>query len=98
MNLIKSFEWNINLRGGIANSDTNKDNFVDRIIDTRDSIVDRFHEYPVIGISPTTYNWIKRLFGNEISFLEAVDKTMFWGCELRRVDMRDGLFDFYING
>ena len=98
MRLINSFEWNINLPGSIANSDTNKDNFVDRIIDVRDKISERFDEYPVIGVSPTTYNWIKRLFGNEISFLEAVDKTMFWGCELRRVDMRDGLFDFYING
>jgi hypothetical protein len=39
---------------------------------------------------------MKKLFGNEISFLETVDKTIFWGCELRRIDMRDGLFDFYV--
>lgn len=97
VNLLNSFSQDINVRGEIVNSDTFKDDFVDRILDIRDSIHDRFHDFPVICVSDNTYNWMKRLFGNEFSFFETVDKTIFWGCELRRSDMRDGLFDFYID-
>ena len=97
MTIINSFNQNINLPCSIVCSDDFKDNFIDRILDIRDEIHDRFNEFPVICVSDKTYIWIKRLFGNEISFLETVDKTVFWGCELRSVDMRDGLFDFYIN-
>lgn len=96
MVLINSFTQNINLVGSIVNSDDFKDNFVDKILDIRDGIHDKFHDFPIIGVSVNTYNWMKKLFGNEITFLETVDKTVFWGCELRRLDMRDGLFDFYI--
>ena len=96
MALVKSFEQNISLPGSMVNSDDFKDNFVDKILDIRDDIHDRFNDYPVIGVSANTYNWMKRLFGNEITFLETVDKSFFWGCELRRIDMRDGLFDYYI--
>ena len=96
MVLINSFAQNINLPGSIVNTDNFKDEFVDKILDVRDEIHDRFHDFPIIGVSVNTYNWMKRLFGNEITFLETVDKTIFWGCELRRIDMRDGLFDFYV--
>lgn len=96
MALLKSFEQNINLPGSFVSRGEFKDDFVDKILDVRDEIHDGFGDFPVIGVSANTYNWLKKLFGNEISFLEAVDKTIFWGCELRRIDMRDGLFDFYI--
>lgn len=96
MTLINSMEQNINLPGSIVCSDDFKDGFVDRILDIRDAVHDKFGDFPTIGVSANTYNWMKKLFGNEISFLETVDKTIFWGCELRRIDMRDGLFDFYI--
>lgn len=96
MKLVNSFEQNINIVGSIVNSDDFKDNFVDKILDIRDDIHDRFGDYPIIGVSANTYNWMKKLFGNEISFLETVDKSFFWGCELRRLDMKDGLFDYYV--
>ena len=76
MTLINSMEQNINLPGSIVCSDDFKDEFVDRILDIRDAIHDKFGDFPIIGVS--------------------VDKTIFWGCELRRIDMRDGLFDFYV--
>ena len=93
---IKSFEQNINLPGSIVNGGEFKDDFVDRVLDVRDEIHDRFGDFPVICVSPNTYNWLKKLFGTEISFLETVDKTVFWGCELRRIDTVDGQFLFYI--
>ena len=96
MVLVNSFTQNINLPGSIVNADNFKDDFVDKILDIRDAIHDKFGVFPVICVSTTTYDWMKRLFVNEITFVEFVDKTIFWGCELRRVDMRDGLFDFYI--
>ena len=96
MVLINSFAQNISLPGSIVNTDNFKDELVDKILDVRDEIHDKFHDFPIIGVSVNTYNWMKRLFSNEITFLETVDKTIFWGCELRRIDMRDGLFDFYV--
>ena len=81
MTLINSMEQNISLPG---------------FLDIRDAIHDKFGDFPIIGVSVNTYDWMKKLFGNEISFLETVEKTIFWGCELRRLDMRDGLFDFYV--
>ena len=97
MKLFASFEQNIALPGSIVGTDTFKDEFVDKLLDIRDNIVDRFDEFPVIYISPNTYNWLKKLFGNEITFLETIDKTIFWACDIERMDMRDGKFDFYIS-
>lgn len=96
MVLVNSFTQNINLPGSMVNTDDFKDNFVNKILDIRDAIHDKHCVFQIIGVSANTYNWMKKLFGNEITFLETVDKTIFWGCELRRLDMRDGLFDFYI--
>ena len=96
MTLINSMEQNINLPGSIVCSDDFKDEFVDRILDIRDAVHDKFGDFPIIGVSVNTYDWMKKLFGDEISFLETVEKTIFWACELRRIDMRDGLFDFYV--
>lgn len=96
MKLINSFTQNINLPCSFIGTDEFKDDFVDKILDIRDEIHDRFGDFPIIGVSANTYTWMKRLFGGEISFLETVDKTIFWGCELRGLDMKDGLFDFYI--
>ena len=96
MTLVNSLAQDINLPGSIVCSDSFKDDFVDKILDIRDAVHDKFGDFPIIGVSANTYNWMKKLFGNEISFLETADKTIFWGCELRRLDMRDGLFDFYV--
>ena len=96
MKLINSFTQNINLPCSFIGTDEFKDDFVDKILDIRDEIHDRFGDFPIIGVSANTYTWMKRLFGGEISFLETVDETIFWGCKLRRLDMKDGLFDFYI--
>ena len=96
MVLVNSFAQNINLPGSMVNTDNFKDNFVDKVLDIRDAIHDKHGVFPIIGVSANTYNWMKRLFFFFITFLETVDKTIFCGCELRRLDMRDGLFDFYI--
>lgn len=97
MKLLNSFLQDINIRGEIVNSDNFKDELVDKILDIRDDTHDKFGVFPIICVSANTYNWMKRLFGNEISFLETIDKTIFWCCELRRFDMKDGLFDFYLD-
>lgn len=97
MRVISSFTQSINLPCSFVGTDDFKDDFVDKILDIRDDIHDMCGDFPIIGVSANTYIWMKRLFGGEISFLETVDKTIFWGCEVRRFDMIDGLFDFYID-
>ena len=68
MVLVNSFAQNINLPGSMVNTDDFKDNFVDKILDIRDDTHDKHGDFPIIGVSANTYNWMKKLFGNEISF------------------------------
>lgn len=96
MKLLNTLNQNINLPISYIQSNDFKDNFVDKLLDIRDDISDRHGVFPVLAVSSNTYTWLKRLFGFEITFLEVADGTFFWGMRILQLDMRDGLFDFYL--
>lgn len=97
MNLLNSMEQNIYVNGAIANSEDFKNTFVDRMLDIRDKVELESGYTPVIGMSRNTFIWFKRLFCKDFSYVEIGDITTFWRMEIRVMDMRDGLIDFYID-
>lgn len=96
MKLINSFEQPITLPASYYNDHDFKDVFVDKFLDVRDGIMEKHGEWPIVGVSANTKIWLKRLYGSEITYLETIDSTYFWGVKLIVTDMRDGLFDFYL--
>ena len=100
MRLVNSMRQDIYLNGAIANSDDFKDGFVDELLKIRDCTIDKSGQFPIITMSSNTFNWFKRLFQTDSSFVaDRFDGYgRFWAMEIKVADMRDGLIDFYING
>ena len=97
MKLVGTLEQNIYIQTSIACMDDFKDEFVDRLLKVRDEIDDAYGEAPVLVMSKNTFVWFKRLFMTDSSWVESVDGTSFWLMDIRLLDMRNGLFDFYIS-
>lgn len=97
MKLVDTLEQNIYLVGSIAESDVFKNEFVDTLLDVRNKIDDEYGVIPVMGMSKNTLCWLKRLFGMDSSYSETENAKFFWLMEIRVLDMRDGLIDFYID-
>lgn len=97
MVLVNCFEENINIPVAFVNNDGFKDSFVDKAINIRDGVRDKYDKMPVFTMSSRTFNWFKRLFYEDIGYVEKDHKTFFWGMDVRLMDAKDGLFDFYLD-
>lgn len=95
MKLVNSMEQNIYLSGGVVNTDSFKDDFVDKLLKIRDDVSDEYNEFPTIGMSSNTLSWFRRLFRNDTAYDDGIIER-FWLMPIHVVDMRDGLIDFYI--
>lgn len=96
MKLVGSMEQSIYVNGSIANSDDFKDEFVDKILEIRDKVDDEYGKLPFMGMSRNTFIWFKGLFSKDMAYVETTTNTLFWLMDVRLLDMRDGLFDFYL--
>lgn len=97
MVLVNCFEENINVPVSFVSNDGFKDAFVDKAIAIRDAIRDKHDTMPVFAMSSNTFNWFRRVFQGDIGYVEKEYKTFFWGMDVRLMDAKDGLFDFYLD-
>lgn len=97
MKLVGTLEQNIYVPTSIVYMDDFKDKFVDRLLKVRDKVEDEYGVTPVLAMSQNTFVWFKRLFMGDGSWIETIDKTSFWLMNIIILDMRSGLFDFYID-
>ena len=95
--LVYSIEQNVYTMGAVVNSDDFKDIFVDKLLEVRDAVFDKYGEYPSIGVSNNTFSWFKRLFSKDPSYVDGWTPK-FWLMPICVMDMKDGLFDFYVEG
>lgn len=98
MNLVGSVEQDIYLSQSIVNTDDFKDWFVDKLLENRDLICDKFGVMPLMAMSLNSFTWLKRLFMKDSAWVETTEGTSsFWLMNIVVLDMRNGLFDFYID-
>ena len=96
MKLVGTLEQNIYIPTSIVYMNDFKDEFVDKLLKIRDEVEDRYGVLPTLAMSQNTFAWFKRLFKADSTWIETIDRTSFWLMNIVTLDMRNGLFDFYV--
>ena len=96
MRLVGTLEQNIYTPASIVSMNDFKDEFVDRLLEIRDKVEDKYGVIPTLAMSQNTFAWFKRLSKTDGAWIETIEKTSVWVMNIVMLDMKNGLFDFYL--